>query len=452
MSDNYNGRPYKFGFLQNLKQMPPAVINEMVEDLGLKMSVAHISAYRNHFKKNDYRYSVDELYMVDALYEQINRSDFHYSIGTFSAESEDVKDAFADLMEKRRVMCDTMPITLDTLVADYNAYLCAQGYDDGGECKYAVAPQKNTDAPATTMHYRTTGSFFTHANSPYAIAKASKPSRFNTDKNRIRVGSYGTAALSVILIKIPETALMYELLADVVNAIPALSNNITYFAPIANSGLLQHLASLNTGFSLNLDQINAIFPDIDRPHMLARSMSAAVLITPPLAATGIIDELKRVNFDCAVVGTSTATKHLISVNYGGFGHTVDINALSRVIFTRPLRIFCEDTEAHGLTESANGISINVFDGFGFDGVYKTLSDSIERLKNGNADSRLTAYVCIPFSSDNYDGPFTAFLALYRALAENAIPIRQLTTFDNPENNRLCVFITDENYNSSVSAQ
>lgn len=452
MSDNYNGRPYKTGFLQDFKQMPPAMINEMVADLGIKMPIAHLTSYRSLFTKNDYRYSIDELYMADALYEQMYKTDFRYSVGTFFSESEDIKEAFADLMEKRRAMCDTTPVTLETLVSDYNAYLVAHGYDNGDEGKYTVAPLNNTDSPASTMKFRTIGSFFEHSNSPYAIARIAKPSRFNTDKMRIRIGKYGTAALSVMLIKIPETPLMYEMLSDIINAIPKLGNYITYLAPIANDGLIRHLASLGTGFSLNIDQVAKIFPDIDRPYMLTHPMSAAVLLAPPLASGMIASELLKVNFECEIIGSTTSLKHLISVNYGGFSHSVDIKALNRVVFSRPLRIFCEQEETNAHSQTADGISINVFDGFGFDTIHKKLSESIDELKSLNNDHRLTAYVCLPFSTENVDKAFTAFLAVYRALAENAIPIRMLTTFNNPENNRPCVFITDENHVSGKSTQ
>ena len=444
MSDNYNGRPYKVGFLQDLKQMPPAIINEMVRDLGLKMPVAHLTTYRNLFKKTDYRYTIDELYMADTLYEEMHKTDFRYSVGTFGSENEEINDAFADIMEKRRAMCDTAPVTLDSLVSDYNSYLCEQGYDNGDNGKYTVAPIRNTDSPATTMEYRTVGSFFTHDNAPYAIARVTRTSRFNTDKMRIKAGSYSASALSVILIKLPDTPLMYELLADVVNALPALNNHITYFAPIASTGLLRHLSRLGTGFSLNLDQVIKIFPEVDRPYLLARPMSAAVLIAPPLASGAVVSELLRMNFECEIIGTSTAIKHLIYVNHGGFAHALDLSAMDHVIFSTPLRIHAAERETVSTKNSANGISINVFNGSDFSHIHGVLSDSIAELNEENEDPRLTAYVCLPFTRGGVDESFTAFLAVYRALAENAIPIRHLTTFDNSENNRLCVFITDEN--------
>jgi hypothetical protein len=444
MSDNYNGFPYKMGFLQSFKQMPPAMMDTMVNDLGLKMPVSHLTAYRNLFKKTDYRYTIDELYMVDALYSQMTANDFKYSISSFYSKDDSIRKAFADLLEKRRVMCDTSPVTLEALVYDYNAYLCAQGYDDGAAGGYTVAPQSNTDSPATTMQYRTSGNFFTHGNAPYAIAKITKPSRFNTDKGRITAGKYGAAALSVMLIRLSDSPLMYEMLSDVVNAIPHLCNGITYLAPLADEGLLRRLTELDTGFTINLEQVGKLFPEFDRPHLLAQPMSAAVLIAPPLAAGGIITELRRVSFDCEIIGTSAAASHLIGVNFGGFTHTVDVNALRHVLFTRSLNVTCEEGEAVCSSETTDGISINVFDGFGFSDVHEALSSSVSLLQSRSEDNRLCAYVCLPFSVGNASRAFTAFLAVYRALAESAIPIRLLTTFNDPENGRLCVFITDEN--------
>ena len=172
-------------------------------------------------------------------------------------------------------------------------------------------------------------------------------------------------------------------------------------------------------------------------------MSAAVLIAPPLAAGGILTELRRVSFDCEIIGSSIATSHLIGVNYGGFTHTVDINALNHVLFTRPLSMMCEEGEAICSSETSDGISINVFDGFGFSDIHRALSESVSMMQVEDDDHRLCAYVCLPFSLENANRAFSAFLAVYRALAEGAIPIRMLTTFDNPQNNRLCVFITDE---------
>ena len=452
MSDNYNGRPYKVGFLQNFKQMPPSLMTEMVQDLGLKMPIAHLTTYRNLFNKNDYRYTIDELYMADTLYEEMNGTDFPYSISTFTAENDSVREAFADLMEKRQAMCDNMPVTLGSLVSDYNAYLCEHGYDNGDSEKFTVVPLKNTDSAASTMKYRTIGSFMTHDSAPYAIARISKPSRFNTDKSRVIMGHYSTAALSVILVKLPESPLMYELLSDVINAIPHLSNNITYLTPIASKGLIRVLAELGCGFSLNLDQVMKIFPEADRPYLLAKPMSAVAIVAPPLAAGAVMTELRGVNFDCELIGTSSAFDHLISVSYGGFSHSVDLNAMKNVIFTRTLHIFAKERETVCSFEVEDGIAINVFDGSSFEQIYATLSSSVAALKGANAGCRLTAYVCIPFSSKMANEEFCAFLAVYRALAEDAIPIRMLTTFENRENNRLCVFIADENHVVSRSEQ
>lgn len=452
MSDSYNGRPYKVGFLQEFKQMPPSVINEMVMDLGLTMPVAHLTTYRNLFKKNDYRYTIDELYMADALYAEAHRTDVKYSISTFCSKNDEINEAFADIMEKRRAMCDSSPVTLTSLVSDYNSYLCEQGYDDGADGCFTVAPLSNTDAPATTMKNRTVGSFYTHGNAPYAIARVTKPSRFCTDEMRIRMGTYGTASLSVILIKLGDAPLMYELLSDVVNALPALCTNVTYFAPVANTGLLRRLSRLGVGFSLNLDQVARIFPEIDRPHLLARPMAAAVLIAPPLAAGSIVSELLRVNFECEIIGTSTSMPNLISVSYGGFTHALDVNALDHVLFTRPLRVFAFERETESQSKCADGISLSVFDGSDFSHIHRVLCDSIATLCEENANARLTSYVCLPFSAESADESLTAFLAVYRALAESAIPIRLLTTFDNKENNRLCVFITDEDRVLGKNAQ
>jgi uncharacterized membrane protein YbhN (UPF0104 family) len=101
MSDNYNGFPYKMGFLQSFKQMPPEMMDTMVNDLGLKMPVSHLTAYRNLFKKTDYRYTIDELYMVDALYSQMTANDFKYSISSFYSKDDSIREAFADLMKKK---------------------------------------------------------------------------------------------------------------------------------------------------------------------------------------------------------------------------------------------------------------------------------------------------------------------------------------------------------------
>lgn len=445
MSDTYRGKPYKYGFIDNFSSLPQETVAFIADDLGLYMTKDQLLLFRNSFVKQDRKYTIDEIYMADAFFESLMTYSPSYSISRLDTDSNEIIEAYSDIMDKRRALCDRNPVTVSSLISVYNRYLECTGYDDNAGKGYSMVPTVNTLPAAQAMKRHTTANFSTGNDAPYAIAPTDRPCKYNTSKKKIAEAEYKSGDLALILIKIPEYPLAYESLADILNASAHLSADILYASAIGAEGLFSALLGMNTGFSITFSEISAMMPEITRPHMLAEPMSAALMLAHPLAAENIISLLSSQGFEARKVGTTHYSPDRIYVNYGGYFHMLDAYAVSTAVPLHECVVTLGGGEYSVKKSAADGISVLSFRGCDFSGMYKELSEIIRSMNAANADARLLGYICMPHSLEKLGASLERFLAVYRAFAENAIPIRTAVSVPEKLGCAFCVIIADANY-------
>ncbi len=426
MENTYNGKPLKFGYIPNLHSMTRERLNFIHDDMGLRISQYAFAVFAKNFRKPDGFVSLDEIYLMDSFIYSLLEKHSSKIIANFSSSNEKLASAFQDLMEKRRALEDRTPVTLASLISIYNRYLSEAGYDDGKDT-ISFVPKSNLLSTADSMKKNSSEKFSTADIFPYAIAKADKSFTFGNDKKRIANSTPNDSELTLILVDVPNFSLAYELLADTIEKIPHLAPAIRYASPVGKDGLLSALDGLGCGFMIDMAAVTSMLPAVDRPFMLTEPMSAAVVLANKSNTPFICEKLSAAGFTARAVGNSLRIPVVNYVNYNGYMHKFNKEIIDMITITGEVGELraTKEIPTSARRHISDTVSILSFTESDEAVISAELKNEIGRIKEAHPQMRLAACLTLPEN----ELALTRFLAVYPALAEDAIPIRRAVYTD-----------------------
>lgn len=430
MEKTYNGRPLRAGFIQNFTHLPINDLLNIKNDLGLSMSAEKLIEFQKKTFRSDGKVTTDELYMADAFADSYAAFSVDYSFAEMRTSSAEIKEAFTDLMNKRRALGFALPINHASLADVYSKYLISAGYD-----QRSVRPTGNYDikekipSGAVSSDRHIVGNCFGCEESNYTIAKTDAPYRFNTRKERIYPARRG-GIYHLLLVKLENKPFAFEELANVLNSNAHLSKDIIYCAPIGKAGLFSALLDTSLGYVININTVSALIGEELRPYDLARPMSCALMLVPAEVSQSIALSVLDFGYGVRFVGHTTNIDANFSVLYEGINHTLRAKTIISLVHGYSSVVTLDDVPSEtAFVKSifpAENISLTVFSSLSFSETYEAIKKASEILMTSNPGKRVYAYLSMPTvnisTCSNHRETLGEFLGIYRALAENSIPL------------------------------
>ena len=430
MDKTYNGRPLRAGFIQNFSSLSFQELTNIKADLGLSLSTDRLEKLKGSFSRTDGRVTTDELYMADAFADSCSALSSSYSFAEMRTSSENVKNAFADLMTKRCALGDCKPVNHATLTDVYSRYLISAGYDkksDRPYPEYDIKEKHLTGLPESGRHVL--GNLFACEESAYAIAKTDAAYKFNVKKERIYSGR-NSGIYHLLLIKLDSKPFAFEELANVINSSAMMSKDIIYCAKVATTGLFSALLSTNHGYVINIDTVSALIGEELRPFDLSRPMNCAFLLVPAEVSQNIAVSILNFGYKIRFVGYTTDNTDSFSVLYSGIHHELNTKAVKALLPEHSSVITVTEAKSEKAflksVRVRENISLTVFSHLTFSEIYEAIKSEIEAFKADEPEKKIYAYLVMPVvtlpQSHDHDETLGELLGIYRALAENAIPL------------------------------
>ncbi len=415
MENTYNGKPIERCLLKT--NASKEALCEARSSMGLSMSEIQFLHLMKLLAKTSPSVPSAEIYTADALIKKEKHSCANAKISVFGSNEKIPSLSFKDLNDKRKALEDRGEISLSSLIKVYNKYLIETGYDDGKKDRIAVLPKTNDIDTQDSMKAEPEGKLSTVNFIPYAIGKAKRDRMLNRDKKRIPAVSSSSDALSVILIRVPNFPLEYEKLAEAVETRPRLSSAVRYIAPIGKAGLVSSLLGFECGFRIKCETVFELFDELSHPYMLTEPMCGAVVLVSRFAENAFIGELENLGIPAKVIGKSTSDSNIFWFDYENTVCKINPKLIGEVSgFTADFTTSKPYEECFGKTFRKESLSMVAFTGENSEKIYSLIKEEIERFEGKS----LLAVLILP---DN-GSALPRFLSAYKALAENAIPIRR----------------------------
>jgi len=449
MEKTYNGRPLRAGFVQNFSRMSLRELQSLKDDLGLSCATETLDMIRKKTVRPEGKITTDELYMADAFLDTAETFADKYSFAEVRCNNDTVKEAFSDLMNKRRALGFALPVDHVSLVDVYSKYLICAGYDSKKvrpRVKYTMK-EKFPSGMLTHTDGHVYGSCFGCEESNVTIGVSDAKYRFNTDKERIYPTVNG-GMYHLLLVKLPAAPLAFEQLANIIHSNARLSKDIIYCAPVGRAGLFTALLGTSHGYVINIDTVSALMGEELRPYDLTLPMNCALLLVPADVSQSIALSILDFGYGVRFVGHTSGAEGSISVLYQGLYHTVDAKML-RGLIPNCAHVLTLDNapsdkaflKSVSLTEN---VSLTVFSHLTFEEIYEALRSEAEKLSEKCGGERIYAYVAIPTVTFRYGNDhaqtLTELLGIYKALAERAIPIVKCEFIPSPVSENASVFL------------
>ncbi len=418
MSRNFIKKPDKYFFYKDFSTLSASETEAIKAELMLEMTTHELSTLQKSLStlKNDA--SVDELYLYDevAAIKKARLSD--KKIDILRSDSELIREAFSDLADKRRALGDRSHVSLSSLVGIYSKYLVETGYDDSARTPFEIVPKVNTLPSADTMVCHTGSVFFTAESESYAYSLSDRNTCFNTDKKRVTFTEPGLGMTSLLLVRVPEFPLAYETLSDRLDSTPQLASNIIWTSPVGEDGIINKLEGLGTGMTLSFSDINMLFPELERPYMLARPLSAVIILCHPLASESLISGITDLGFEVRQIGSFNFSESSVYIDFKGSYISYYPNVLKALKDEEVNEVKVYEYDGEIKKYVSDELTILSITDSRFEKIYTAIREEATRLETD--ERRVFGGFILPENNKAY----SRFFALYRAFAESAIPIRK----------------------------
>lgn len=444
MDKTYNGRQLKSALINGFKALPAQELSMIKDDLGLSMPIEYLLEYQKKLVRPGGSVSTDELYMTDCFADVYSAFFQNYSFAEISTSNEDMRFALSDIMAKRGALGDLLPIDHSSLVNTYSKYLISTGYDDESirpKPEYELIEKLPSGIQDTQLSHPCS-TFFGCEESNALLARTDAPYRFNTEKKRV-YPIVNDSQYHLLLVRLNNEPLAFESLAEIINGNAHLSKDIIYCAPVGRSGLLTTLIDTAHGYIINLDTVSALAGRELVPFELNLIDNCAAVIVPAEVSQSIALSILDFGYSVRFVGHTTKAVNSISVFYKGLYHTLDANIVRSLLpgYTSCVTLSDTQTDSSYIKSifPSENIFLSVFGNTSFDVLYKEISDGICELERRFPDCRIYAYLSMPTvitpACSNHNTTIAELLAIYKALAEKAIPVVKsvFTPYQSPQN-------------------
>jgi len=127
MNEQIDFSTRKRGIVLNFPRLTEKQLNNMIKDVGLKLSVAQLKELQTYYRKVEKRNpTLDELYFLGEYFTTCDRS--RYLVNELTTNSKMIAETYADAMEKREALTKTdAPPTIGELFALSAKYLESRG-------------------------------------------------------------------------------------------------------------------------------------------------------------------------------------------------------------------------------------------------------------------------------------------------------------------------------------